>query len=1327
MGKYLFVPIHADVLILDEECTVAGAIADFRKLPYFNGTNDVNTDTANISEDIVTNPFLAKQTLQKGNHLHWALPDALTHARSDTPEDATSSEEILYPQIPNCWLVTRSGVGVQEKRWVIESDYLYPIGTKTADAPNSIVYPFDLEHQNSPQNPPFRYMGRQLDFDTWNNADKSPNEYLNSLTAIGYGEPTFAAFYPNCRSVLGFWDEEPPNPSTNFSYQVIGWYVDRNPTTGTKKKDPFLHLVDTYHRQDSEFKQENSLSDFIKENFEWQVEPEDPSIAEIQAMICYASIEILPHGLIPNPNNVTEADGLRLVVHNTGTEALSTLLADIIGQTEGHSDAEKLITEQQLEYVQLIGQLKDQRLDLLHKFNEARHEKGFTAISGGLIWNITPDQNSETETLNVPDEQDLTAKEIPTLPDHMTDDLHRLNLLQQQYDRALDEIISMQQQLFSDWYKYMLCAYPADEEIKKRMDMDATRLYIEEYSIKPLEEKLKQTSQFKLIYPPLSDDEMTNIIGAEVTLGKASQDSLAANIVALIQSLIVKVSKFNQIIESKDSTPPGLQFKLNLQPQPRYWEPNNPVILLEGDLVEMSTRHGQDGRFSDNNLLKCHFVPLDNFSFSDPEKAEIDAILQVIDTQIPKENNIAFCKWEDNPWHPIMLHWGVEIFPLKGAEQEDMQQFSSDYLTSHFTFKNDNPELSPNPYSQYDHPMEVSGSMILTPDSKSVQEESFYRFINSSDFGKDFLSTLPTDPEDVTIDKDNLKDFTNYLENLDPGQPQRNGFLKLVKALDTLKDLHQLSQSMGGFDAALLMHKQTLQLPIADPLGFKGSQAFSQRVKNFVQNESKSAPAPHNHFLPIRTGQMKLTKLTLLDTFGQFREVSTDNIIYPHHFEANHEEKITLPPRITQPTRLNFRWLSAWGSQLEMIDHPITCPICGWLLINHLDQSLLIYDPEGTLLGILDTKGHWQSAPGQDWVMDLDHIPQEHLRNVVSKIVREKREDSIQPFIDILEDALENVDPEGFRVHQDLTLMMSRPIAVVRAQLSIRLKGKAAINQSWPIFWNDLQREGLRSTEAFDNVEIPIRIGDSGQLNDGILGYWKEDCDLQAESTFQSTASQMTPQPDFCLTLNSAPQRITLLMDPGGKANLTCGLLPTKVLDIPAEQYANALQKIFVTFLSSPILCPDNSVSLPLPHETGYEWIWLQKHKHDWYESSALGILNKDHLLRKFEKGNQIWNQLIKRAWIAAMDANQAQVLSSDQRQPAPDTPEDASEEDTIALEEEKNAFEEQKTAIEHFLDQFLIIPANTDAQFFDQVVVREGWLKLRPSEKSIKQRVNPQ
>ena len=72
MSDILLVPIHLDALYLQRDTFVAEAIADFKRLPYFNGQRDVNPDIANISEDIVIEPFQDKNfNLKSGLHLHW--------------------------------------------------------------------------------------------------------------------------------------------------------------------------------------------------------------------------------------------------------------------------------------------------------------------------------------------------------------------------------------------------------------------------------------------------------------------------------------------------------------------------------------------------------------------------------------------------------------------------------------------------------------------------------------------------------------------------------------------------------------------------------------------------------------------------------------------------------------------------------------------------------------------------------------------------------------------------------------------------------------------------------------------------------------------------------------------------------------------------------------------------------------------------------------------------------------------------------------------------------------------------------------------------------
>ncbi|MBC7569064.1 MAG: hypothetical protein H7319_04940 [Spirosoma sp.] len=43
------------------------------------------------------------------------------------------------------------------------------------------------------------------------------------LTTLGYGDPTFAAFYPNCHSVFGLHDET-AEPGKTYTYDIVGYY-----------------------------------------------------------------------------------------------------------------------------------------------------------------------------------------------------------------------------------------------------------------------------------------------------------------------------------------------------------------------------------------------------------------------------------------------------------------------------------------------------------------------------------------------------------------------------------------------------------------------------------------------------------------------------------------------------------------------------------------------------------------------------------------------------------------------------------------------------------------------------------------------------------------------------------------------------------------------------------------------------------------------------------------------------------------------------------------------------------------------------------------------
>lgn len=54
MNNILMVPIHLDALFLSTDQSVTEAKADFSRLPYFNGSRDINPDIANISESVLS-------------------------------------------------------------------------------------------------------------------------------------------------------------------------------------------------------------------------------------------------------------------------------------------------------------------------------------------------------------------------------------------------------------------------------------------------------------------------------------------------------------------------------------------------------------------------------------------------------------------------------------------------------------------------------------------------------------------------------------------------------------------------------------------------------------------------------------------------------------------------------------------------------------------------------------------------------------------------------------------------------------------------------------------------------------------------------------------------------------------------------------------------------------------------------------------------------------------------------------------------------------------------------------------------------------------------
>lgn len=460
-----------------------------------------------------------------------------------------------------------------------------------------------------------------------------------------------------------------------------------------------------------------------------------------------------------------------------------------------------------------------------------------------------------------------------------------------------------------------------------------------------------------------------------------------------------------------------------------------------------------------------------------------------------------------------------------------------------------------------------------------------------------------------------------------------------VLAYAKLGSTNVLAQSLGGLNNAFLMRQQIPQLPVFDLIAMNaaiGSQVESkQKYKNLtrdvaaaVAGNNSSSPITFTDFLPIRSGLMQVNKLYLVDTFGQVLDVSPAAILPSDTLTISRNVtsavKITaeqdasfvyLAPRLTQPTRLNFRWLAADAGTLnspdepEMNDHPATSPVCGWLVPNHLDGSLMFYDGQGVSLGSILQTGVWEPAPGTVNRVRASAIPNPHLRQLATYLSSFSQQHSNywDDFLTALNNALENIEPANFAQHDALALLIGRPIAVVRASLSLQLQGKPALNQAWTALLSDMY-EGMldsRVSNQFTNVNFPVRLGEYKQFNDGLVGYWIEDDTGYKDNKFYSSQAEHVDNPNIVthhgtaitqnLTPSTAPLKLTMLVDPRGEIHATSAILPSKGINIPPDQYAAILKKLSVTFMTAPVLTDQAGIRLSLPKESGYSWSWLAR------------------------------------------------------------------------------------------------------------------------------------
>lgn len=949
--------------------------------------------------------------------------------------------------------------------------------------------------------------------------------------------------------------------------------------------------------------------------------------------------DILCHGMITGVKWSPYPEGgaplgkpFRIAVADTAVDALAALFEE---KSDGH--LAKLLAIFQYD---LLKELEKPGGD--HLVDVKVHGRSFRPLVRGKRWDLLQ-KDGPAGPGSAPEDRS------PPVPGHIRLKLENLNALQREINSKTRERDSLRDKIYTTWYKTVL--NNAGDAVKPNGPDDQKRPNLEDClddRLRDLRDEVKK-----------KNDEITDKWNQAKSERKRIEDEIELYF-------------------------PG--WELRSYDEPEFWRPNDPVVLLAGDAFERPGRHGEDGRYRDDGRLLCRlsgqeitrikvkapyqkekeFGPTDMDAWGipfqtiaahpnvPPEVADLlrEALLfsldlkrarHVLNMVCPKndkdtghdeyikelslylldpylkqlwekarnpktaesrqlcrtykigENDgdalaitfelagefpspVMINSWQKNPWLPLFLQWQAEWIPdTLDPLQPTMDGWA---LKGHDLVRTEkDPQKSPEPVT-------ISGTSILTPDSGIHLSERLRQY------------------------------------NMIHGN-------KALEALETaVRYMNVLGQSLGGFTDQLLMRRGLMEL--CNPgEGEKGPQF--PPVYDEVKEIDWLSPAMDGAFFPLRSGRLKLERLWIIDAFGQFLRLEEQdpvdglNTVTPKRLSAP-DGTVRLQPRLAQAARLSMEWVNAEGHAGDETFNPV----CGWILPNFFDKSLMIYDAKGYALGALweDQKKSWDEVSGaqmeamksfhwvamhgsnqspfvnrSDKIVDpLGPQADPDLKSFVNGLLALK--DSGQAFSELLDrinESLCSSTAAGSHHNPNLALLIGKPLALVRARIHLKVDGNIASEQGW--------EDQPGHTGGIEKLKFSLQLGDRRKWkdlwlgSDGLVGYFEHGHGNPNYSRFypafglKGRAGDTYSKYGYTPTLSmDEPLDLTLLMDPASGVLVTSGILPQTLFPFPCRDLAETMESKQVVFFSGPIVVPESGdkIRIPRPSDVYGQWKYSQ-------------------------------------------------------------------------------------------------------------------------------------
>lgn len=1124
----MLVPIHLDAFVVNKNKSlwkdVSLSLDNLKPVSYgkFAGLGFY------LEKEI--EPGVRANALGNGVHLHWTLPDAFRKGKY------TDDGSLVFPPAPNRWLVVRTDSAQQIKTWIVESDCL--------NEDKKAACNWIKENKEAQTIIPIS-IGNKIAFKDW----KKDKIGEVPLTIMAPGNPDFAASYIHCKNVFGLYDDmtdadgkgikpERPYSDTGFTYQVFGWFADSTENPLAAAPDP---------------------KKTAKENFAGTMDklgwvlPGASNIADADLpknIICHAMVAsvLWKDGDLSKPPT-----HVNIGIGNSSAEALASLLKDNLKSTE-LAVPDMLLSA--FQYKALVDHgIEGNGLNLLDK---KKHARSFLPVDGGTHWVIEAKPKE-----NGPDNKDDQVGMAP-FPDKVSTTLLNLNNLQKSYDAAFNKLKSLQAELYALKYKKAF-ASTMNSAIDASIDKKLLVKKITELAEKAIAdiENLKNSLRKLKVKDDKTGKYRGEIIEAYTSLEKLLAEDLPDFIVKEV-------------------------------PAAKYYEPVDPAVAITG--LISSSKYA-----SKSSTVNCRIKTqvCDKIDFFNKKAARaanvttadtVTLINKMISAGIA--DGIAELMYESFLLSPVTSRFVAQALGeldnidqvtnlIAGHEQNKQYFIRDDKATAYHP-----AVFAAGTWTQPWNPLYLEWGVVW----KSSYKKNNPNMLAGWKFGD---AKTPVDFKyNLKAGKNDTVGIPYYGRTLLSSQlatkvESINDKIKTVMGGNGLfNDMVPMSQSLSGLNTQLLMRYHGLQLPIVTK-----ALKLDDDHKHINDQYSWSPMINNKVFYPVRSGMLTLSMLRVIDSFGQVFEAFKPGKVglkasrallksSAAMTEGGDTFEFEMPPRIIQPARLNFDWVSAKNNEDRITDSdPATSPFCGWFLYNKLDDNISVYDAKGVELFILleDKKGMVikKAVPGTTQMKEPNN---DTLKEVVKFMER-----GATAFDSVKKQIIETTDRIQSKASgQQLTMALpiGFPVAVVKAQFAVELKDSPAADQSW---------KAVIDGNKFEAINYRVAIGNSMSKTDGLSGYFLNNRFDKFILPFG--AKSEAPEEEFEI---HKLQQLTLLMDPRVEVTLSSAMLPAATYKLPPHVISRELKNINLRFLAAPVLSPKEKLQMPLFERNDISWDFIQ-------------------------------------------------------------------------------------------------------------------------------------